>query len=465
MKKLLIIMLGVFIFTPISLKADTYDSNDEPISDLRFYTLNEVFNKVERPLSNYIINQDPNFDILNYTNFIGLNGHSLREVFENTSLLEANQLVVNGDFSDETTGWRFSSGVVAWLTGGYLQNTADGTANVSYINGTVYNLTDKYYSIIKARVTNDLAINIQLRHGGTVVTSQATPTINIWYNLSGVFIPTNAEIRVYQVYTNTTDATNAVMEVDYAYAFNISTLIANKQYSPLFNTTFDLMSDTDIKTQMDEFVAKPYLFINYTDLGIDTLTTTQMDYWFSVYQNPNLLNGLEIMDDNELFFYNDTIFDISKMKIDKIFSPVLSTFDSLTENQMLSQFEQWEYRDFNKVKVISYNDYLFFNPDGTLQSMLSYYDNYNLNLKNVEASINEIDKNEIIILLIALIAYIIGVIISIYFRNNVLFAGSSLLWFIPVFMIPNMFIITFSIIMIIMSFVITFYNNKEEGLD
>ena len=111
------------------------------------------------------------------------------------------------------------------------------------------------------------------------------------------------------------------MEVDYAYAFNISTLIANKQYSPLFNTTFDLMSDTDIKTQMDEFVAKPYLFINYTDLGIDTLTTTQMDYWFSVYQNPNLLNGLEIMDDNELFFYKDTIFDISKMKIDKIFSP------------------------------------------------------------------------------------------------------------------------------------------------
>ena len=74
MKKLLIIMLGVFIFTPISLKADTYDSNDEPISDLRFYTLNVIFNKVERPLSNYIITQDPNFDILNYTNFIGLNG-------------------------------------------------------------------------------------------------------------------------------------------------------------------------------------------------------------------------------------------------------------------------------------------------------------------------------------------------------------------------------------------------------
>ena len=238
MKKLLIIMLGVFIFTPLSLKADTYDSNDEPISDLRFYTLNEVFNKVERPLSNYITTQDP-----------------------------------------------------------------------------------------------------------------------------------------------------------------------------------------------------------------------------------NLLDGLEIIDGNELFFYKDTVFDISKMKVDKIFSPALSTFESLTEDQMLSQFEQWEYRDFNKVEVLSYNDYLFFNPDGTLQSMLSYYDNYNLNLKNIEVSINEIDKNEIIILLIALIAYIIGVIISIYFRNNVLFAGSSLLWFIPVFMIPNMFIITFSIIMIIMSFVITFYNNKEEGFD
>lgn len=385
MKKLLIIMLGVFIFTPLSLKAVIYDSNDEPISDLRFYTLNEVFNKVERPLSNYIITQDPNFDILNYTNFIGLNGHSLREVFEVTEL-----------------------------------NT---------ILNEYGTLLSKYNIFISNNKTYYGRFNLQTDN-----------SYNEYFGL--IFTWTSEQIIISgQNYNNVTKS--------FKYTVN------NEN-----DTTLNILASTDGNAQLNNFI-----LIELDTLGIDNLTVEQMDYWFSVYQNPNLLNGLEIMDSNELFFYKDTIFNISKMKADKIFSSALSTFDSLTENQMLSQFEQWEYRDFNKVKVLSYNDYLFFNPDGTLQSMLSYYDNYNLNLKNVEASINEIDKNEIIILLTALIAYIIGVIISIYFRNNVLFAGSSLLWFIPVFMIPNMFIITFSIIMIIMSFVITFYNNKEEGFN
>lgn len=385
MKKLLIIMLGVFIFTPLSLKAVIYDSNDEPISDLRFYTLNEVFNKVERPLSNYIITQDPNFDILNYTNFIGLNGHSLREVFEVTEL-----------------------------------NTILNEYGTLLSNYNIFISNNKtYYGRFNLQTDN---------------------SYNEYFGL--IFTWTSEQIIISgQNYNNVTKS--------FKYTVN------NEN-----DTTLNILASTDGNAQLNNFI-----LIELDTLGIDNLTVEQMDYWFSVYQNPNLLNGLEIMDSNELFFYKDTIFNISKMKADKIFSSALSTFDSLTENQMLSQFEQWEYRDFNKVKVLSYNDYLFFNPDGTLQSMLSYYDNYNLNLKNVEASINEIDKNEIIILLTALIAYIIGVIISIYFRNNVLFAGSSLLWFIPVFMIPNMFIITFSIIMIIMSFVITFYNNKEEGFN
>lgn len=388
MKKLLIIMLGVFIFTPLSLKAVIYDSNDEPISDLRFYTLNEVFNKVERPLSNYIITQDPNFDILNYTNFIGLNGHSLREVFEKNKI--SDDFIINSISDSHYT----------------INNLFTNNDYIIIINGKI-DIRYQPYAI-------------RFRNNSTDVSSIVNPTFNNEYN--NVFFklePNDIPNNLYFL-RNYIEDTN--LFVDYIYAIDLSMFTVE-------------------------------------------LTIEQMDYWFSVYQNPNLLNGLEIIGSNELFFYKDTIFNISKMKADKIFSPALYTFENMTEEQMLSQFEQWEYRDFNKVEVLSYNDYLFFNPNGSLQSMLSYYDNYNLNLKNVEISINEIDKNEIIILLIALVAYIIGVIVSIYFRNNVLFAGSSLLWFIPVFMIPNMFIITFSIIMIIMSFVITFYNNKEEGFN
>lgn len=418
MKKLLIIMLGVFIFTPLSLKADTYNSNDEPISDLRFYTLNEVFNKVERPLSNYIITQDPNFDILNYTNFIGYNGLTLSELFEDNFY---EQELPNGVHDEIVDGFK-------------VQRVNKYTLQASNIIAYSTNFNNDIVSIKKQ--VDSLIYN----DGERSLINSKTFYISGYTNVDDY---NDTSIGLYTLFNSN--------------ATNIELVVPKDTYSSLTEAETDLVG-TDIYYQL----AEPILI----EIGVNiTLTKEQMDHWFSVYQNPNLLNGLEIMDSNELFFYKDTIFDISKMKVDKIFSPALSTFDSLTEDQMLSQFEQWEYRDFNKVKVLSYNDYLFFNPEGTLQSMLSYYDNYNLNLKNVEASINEIDKNEIIILLVALIAYIIGVIISIYFRNNVLFAASSLLWFIPVFMIPNMFIITFSIIMIIMSFVITFYNNKEEGFD
>ena len=49
--------------------------------------------------------------------------------------------------------------------------------------------------------------------------------------------------------TNNTGA-SAIM-----HAYNKDTLVANKQYSPLYSTTFDLMSDAQIKAQMDLWVS------------------------------------------------------------------------------------------------------------------------------------------------------------------------------------------------------------------
>jgi hypothetical protein len=47
--------------------------------------------------------------------------------------------------------------------------------------------------------------------------------------------------------------------------FNVSTLIANKQYSQLYTTTFDLMTDIEIKTQMDVWVNGSYVGIDDLD--------------------------------------------------------------------------------------------------------------------------------------------------------------------------------------------------------
>jgi hypothetical protein len=172
-------------------------------------------------------------------------------------LLDAPQLVTNGDFSDGTTGWNslFSNSIV--ITG-VLSNTGDGS-NVSprifQLDNAIIN--EKYYYNSKLRVTNALSTQIRIGTGNSQITiSQSNPVQNIWYTLSGIgsSTATTSLVNIVHTYANTTNANGAVMEVDYAYTFNISTLITNKQYSPIYNTTFDLMSDAEIKIQMDTWV-------------------------------------------------------------------------------------------------------------------------------------------------------------------------------------------------------------------
>ena len=73
--------------------------------------------------------------------------------------------------------------------------------------------------------------------------------------------------------------------VEYFYAFNISTLIAtsNTHHYLILHLISCLM--LNIKTQMDEFIAKPYLFLDYETLGIDTLSASQMDYYYNLYES------------------------------------------------------------------------------------------------------------------------------------------------------------------------------------
>ena len=66
------------------------------------------------------------------------------------------------------------------------------------------------------------------------------------------------------------------------------------------------------------------------------------------------------------------------------------------------------------------------------------------------------------ILLITLIMYILSIFIYFKFRLKWVLIATVLLWFVPIFLIDNLFIKIFSVIMIIATIVITFFNEREE---
>jgi len=164
--------------------------------------------------------------------------------------------VSNGEFATDTTGWLANNSTNVWLTGGYLQNTADGTS----IFGQTYNLisynpviSTTLYVVARVRVTNTLCTKLSfiLRDGGGTplyeVDIQLNPTQNTWYNISYVFnvgetFTENTRLYVKQSYANTTNATNAVMEVDYVRMYDITDYYRTaglQSFSPLTITSTD----------------------------------------------------------------------------------------------------------------------------------------------------------------------------------------------------------------------------------
>jgi len=69
------------------------------------------------------------------------------------------------------------------------------------------------------------------------------------------------------------------------------------------------------------------------------------------------------------------------------------------------------------------------------------------------------DKN---ILMITLIMYILSIFIFFKFRLKWILIATVLLWFVPIFLVENLFIKIFSVIMIIATITITFFGEREE---
>mgnify|MGYP001031222281 CR=1 FL=1 len=71
-------------------------------------------------------------------------------------------------------------------------------------------------------------------------------------------------------------------------------------------------------------------------------------------------------------------------------------------------------------------------------------------------------RPEMDILLITLIMYILSIIIYFKFNLKWVLIGTTLLWFVPIFLVDNLFVKIFSVIMIIVTIVITFFGEREE---
>lgn len=194
--------------------------------------------------------------------------------------LFATNLATNGDFSNGITGWLgiFSNISVLSNILSVVGTNSNSSARVSQSStSTITNsLGRKIYTRARVRVTNSLCTSISSRLvdsvGGdlaSLVVSVSNPIINIWYNISTLFnisnIQNGSTARAYfqHNYSNTTDSTNAVMEVQYVQELDLTQifgagkeptkeqvdwLLAQKYTNSWFDGTKELTSITDLLT-------------------------------------------------------------------------------------------------------------------------------------------------------------------------------------------------------------------------
>ena len=69
---------------------------------------------------------------------------------------------------------------------------------------------------------------------------------------------------------------------------------------------------------------------------------------------------------------------------------------------------------------------------------------------------------EMNILLITLILYLLTIFVYFKFDIKWILIATVLLWFVPIFLVENLFIRIFCVIMIIATITITFFSDREE---
>lgn len=172
--------------------------------------------------------------------------------------LYAKQLVTNGDFSDGTTGWLVNSSELSIENDKLkvIKKTAGSNFRTYTLNVDIKN-GNKYYMFIGHFKQSIIGTYGPVAWFG--LSDSAEQQVVVFENT------TNEQINSSEIKTADSDYNSVVVLnygqtigeyflIDNITVFNISDMIANKQYSPLYNKTFDNMTDNEIKAQMDKWV-------------------------------------------------------------------------------------------------------------------------------------------------------------------------------------------------------------------
>lgn len=179
---------------------------------------------------------------------------------EKAGKLFATNSVTNGDFSNGKTGWAGSNSTISGLDNTLLI-TGNGTAsNPRVYQVDIFDLSKKYHTKLKVRVTNAncLFLNIYVGSDNVVIATIQNPVQNQWYDISNVITSLGIAKRAIYIsheYADSATANGKVMEVQGVHAINLTTLFG--------------AGNEPTKEQMD------WIFTERDRLGLGHLNGTQ----------------------------------------------------------------------------------------------------------------------------------------------------------------------------------------------
>jgi len=214
-----------------------------------------------------------------------LGGMTLNEIFvDNAQYLETGQLVENGDFSDGTTGWEISNSTyITNISNRLNYNSQDGT--FYYFRQIIENISgsDNFYISLDANIEfGSIKYGYDSAYGNLVSRGIVTSSGNVSNIIN---LQPSSHDYTYITFGRNIIGEKTVFSIDDIMLFNISTLITNNQYSPLSDSYFNVMSDADIKAQMDLWVTEGLdilnIWLTYNAVGLDHILSydEMLDYY------------------------------------------------------------------------------------------------------------------------------------------------------------------------------------------
>jgi len=265
------------------------------------------------------------------THITELNNHSLREVFEDGNKIPSLSNPTLFTYSNAT--YVYNDGWLILISGSTNTYWQIGKTGLSLPIGKIYQRFDYQY-------LSDVSYTIQ-----TFINS---PVIS--YSLSS---QTSLDIReVSNIYNNDTLKTSA-------YILTSKTpILSNRQYK-----------------------IKDWFLIDLTSLGIDTLTVSQMDYWYGVYQELKKINMDDIVEGTTYKKVTQTEKDTWNNKMDAGENPLFDTSDAdfaigarSLKNRLQSHSTGTEIRFFNTLNQyakIAVNDVMLNDNTNSLITLLN----------------------------------------------------------------------------------------------